>query len=127
MICDYCNGLQHIGIPTTNMEETINFYQVMGFKIILDTVVGLNRMVILSMGNVTIEIYEVQQSCNIAGAIDHIAIDVNDINLCYSQAKADEFKIISNGIEELPIWKKGIQFFVIEGINGEKIEFSQKL
>lgn len=31
------NGLQHIGVPTQNMEATIAFYEKLGFEIAFET------------------------------------------------------------------------------------------
>ena len=32
------NGIQHIGIPTNDIEKTIDFYQALGFEIAFRTV-----------------------------------------------------------------------------------------
>lgn len=32
------NGIQHIGIPTNDIEATIDFYEVLGFEIAFRTV-----------------------------------------------------------------------------------------
>lgn len=32
-IKDFSTGVQHIGIPTNNIEETINFYLTLGFEV----------------------------------------------------------------------------------------------
>ena len=34
----YTTGIQHIGIPTNDIEKTIAFYQKLGFEIALQTV-----------------------------------------------------------------------------------------
>lgn len=34
----YTTGIQHIGIPTNDIEKTIEFYQKLGFEIALRTV-----------------------------------------------------------------------------------------
>ena len=31
---DFCTGLQHIGIPTLDINKTINFYQSLGFEVV---------------------------------------------------------------------------------------------
>lgn len=38
-IKDFRIGVQHIGIPTNNIEETINFYQTLGFTTALRTII----------------------------------------------------------------------------------------
>lgn len=35
----YCDGIQHVGIPTDHLENTIHFYEDLGFQVILRTCV----------------------------------------------------------------------------------------
>lgn len=37
LINNYCMGIQHIGIPTTDIETTVKFYQQLGFNVVLRT------------------------------------------------------------------------------------------
>ena len=30
----YCDGIQHVGIPTDHLENTIHFYEDLGFQVI---------------------------------------------------------------------------------------------
>ena len=34
----YTTGIQHIGIPTNDIEKTIEFYKTLGFEIALQTI-----------------------------------------------------------------------------------------
>ena len=34
----YTTGVQHVGIPTNNIEETIAFYEKLGFEKVFETV-----------------------------------------------------------------------------------------
>ena len=77
------------------------------------------------------------------GAIDHIAIDVKDIEALYKEVKAiadkeEEkatsekqssplFRMLDTQVNGLPFWEKGVKFFTIEGPNKEKIEFCERL
>ena len=64
----------------------------------------------------------------VRGAIDHIALNVPDIEPVYALAKESGYKFLeSDGIVDLPFWEKGIRYFLIEGPNKEVIEFLQKL
>ncbi|MDR2435542.1 MAG: hypothetical protein LBD47_13395 [Treponema sp.] len=74
-----------------------------------------------------IETYESKDPAFKAGAVDHIALDVTDIDTAYNFAKAKGFTILGDEIAELPFWSKGIKCFNIEGPNREKIEFCQIL
>ena len=62
-----------------------------------------------------------------AGAVDHIAIDVKDIEKVYSMIDRAGLNSTQDTIHFLPFWEKGVKFFTIEGPNKEKVEFSQYL
>lgn len=73
------------------------------------------------------EIYENGQAAMKAGAIDHIALDVTDIDSVFESVKKDGYKMLDEKVQYLPFWKYGVKFFTITGPNGEKIEFCEKL
>ena len=57
---EFCTGVQHIGIPTENIEQTILFYEGLGFDKLYDTYKknGEQKVVFLQLGNLIIETYE---------------------------------------------------------------------
>lgn len=121
------NGLQHIGVPTKNMEETISFYEKLGFEIAFETVNDGDRVVFLKFGSLVIETYESKEATMKSGAIDHIALDVKDIEKTYELISQEGLNSTQDTIHFLPFWENGVKFFTIEGPNKEKIEFSQYL
>lgn len=126
-LMDYCDGIQHIGIPTEDMEATCSFYEGLGFEKVHQAVINDGQHVsFLKFGNLVIETYE-EPTVKQAGAINHLAINCTDIDGAYAFAQANDYKIVSEGIEELPFWEKGIRFFIIEGPNQERIEIDQIL
>lgn len=126
---EYITGLQHIGVPTNNIDETIAFYKEFGFEVAFETVneKAGERVAFLRLGNITIETYENKQAVLKAGAVDHVALNVTDIEAVYKAAEEREYSILDNGISFLPFWEKGVRFFTILGPNKEKVEFSQYL
>ena len=62
-----------------------------------------------------------------AGAINHFAINCTDIDGAYKLAQEKGYKVVSEGIEALPFWEKGIRFFIIEGPTKERVEIDQIL
>lgn len=126
---DFASGLQHVGLPTNDMDATIAFYEGLGFENVYETVneAAGERVAFLRLGNLTMEAYENKRAVMRSGAIDHIAIDVKDIEGCYSAARQQGCEIVSNGIEALPFWEKGVRFFIILGPNQERIEFNEML
>lgn len=53
-IKDFTTGVQHIGIPTNNIEEAINFYLTLGFEVALRTVNGAEEVAFLQLHNLVI-------------------------------------------------------------------------
>jgi catechol 2,3-dioxygenase-like lactoylglutathione lyase family enzyme len=124
---DYLNGLQHIGIPTQSVSDTIAFYKELGFEVIMETKLDDTDVAFLDLNGLVIETYTSPDPAMKTGAINHIAIDVSDIDECLKIAKERGYIIDDGGgVNELSFWN-GVRYFTIEGINKERIEFSQKL
>ena len=126
-IKDFCTGVQHIGIPTKDIEETIRFYEQLGFMLTLKTKNGEKTVAFLQMHNLHPETYENHAATMQIGAIDHIAIDVKNIDALFEEVKAKSFHLIDQKVNTLPFWENGIKYFNILGPNKEKIEFCEIL
>lgn len=126
-IKNHVNGIQHIGIPTNKMNTTIDFYEKLGFEIAFETVNDGDRVVFLKLNNLVIETYESESAKEEYGAIDHIALDVTNIEQVYEEIKRLGLNTLNDSINFLPFWEHGVRFFTIEGPNKEKVEFSQML
>lgn len=128
-ITKYVTGVQHVGVPTNDIEKTIEFYQGLGFQMALRTVneAANEQVAFLQLENLMVETY--QNGCAVGkpGAIDHIALDVMNIEPVFDEIKAGGYDMLDEEIQFLPFWEHGVRFFTIMGPNGEKIEFSQKL
>ena len=126
---NYTTGIQHIGIPTNDIEKTIAFYEKLGFETVLRTVneEAGEQVAFLKLKTLVIETYENKAAKMEAGAIDHVAIDVRDIQEVYAYINECGLNTTEDEIHELPFWENGVQFFTIEGPNKEKVEFSQYL
>jgi catechol 2,3-dioxygenase-like lactoylglutathione lyase family enzyme len=126
MIKDYSNGIQHIGLPTNDMEATIAFYKKLGFEPVHEKTVDC-RVCFLQLQNLVIETYENKQAVLKPGAIDHIAIDCTNIEAAFAEAKKLGLQFAGEGIESLPFWKNGVKFFKVIGPNAELVEYCQIL
>ncbi|WP_443725751.1 VOC family protein, partial [Ruminococcus callidus] len=84
---DNATGFQHIGFPTNDLQETIAFYEKLGFSVALRTYneEAGEAVAFLQLGNLMLEIYENHQASMQAGAWDHLAIDVKDIEAAYEE------------------------------------------
>mgnify|MGYP002625855526 CR=1 FL=1 len=123
------NDIAHIGIPTNDLSKTVGFYKQLGFVPTLETVnedAG-EQVAFLQMGNLIIETYENHSATEKAGAIDHVALNTNDIEAAFAAAKAAGMPLLHTEIQFLPFWENGVKFFMVEGPNKERVEFCQKL
>lgn len=123
------DGIAHIGIPTNNIEKTIKFYTKLGFEIAYETVnkEANEKVAFLKLGNLMIETYENNTAKMEPGAINHVAINITDIEKAYEYINKKGLNTTNDTINFLPFWNNGVRFFTIEGPNKERIEFSQIL
>lgn len=127
-IKEFTTGVQHIGIPTNDINKTIEFYHALGFETALRTVNGTEEVAFLKLHNLVIETYQNNNAKMEYGAVDHIAIDVKDIDKLFVGMKSsNSFCMLDMQVNSLPFWEKGVKFFTIEGPNKEKIEFYERL
>lgn len=126
---DLVTGIQHAGIPTDDIQKTIEFYCGLGFEVAYRTInkSANEKVAFLRLKNLTIETYENHCASNKTGAVDHIALDVSDIESAFQMVKVGGYSLLNTEIQFLPFWENGVKFFTIEGPNAEKIEFSQML
>lgn len=121
---DWVTGMQHIGIPTSDVQKTVEFYQSLGFEVDHQP---RPDVYFLEMKGVVIETYHADTIAGKAGSIDHIALDVKNIEGLFEQIKADGYELEEPEIQEIPDFYNGVRYFKIIGPNAEIIEFAEKL
>ena len=126
-INELATGLQHIGIPTNDIEASKAFYLSLGFSIALDTWNKEEHVIFFRLGDLTLEVYQNGQAVLTPGAVDHICVNVTDVEAVYEEVKKLGYPSIEDGIQFLPFWENGVRYFTIFGPNKEKIEFGQYL
>ena len=96
----YITGLQHIGIPTNDVEKTKDFYRLLGFRVVFQTVnqEADEKVTFLKLGHTVIETYENKHAAMENGALDHIALNVTDIEDVYKLVTKAGFSILEKGI-----------------------------
>ena len=117
-------GIQHLGIPTADLNKTIEFYQGLGFEV---TWQNPGEVAFLQNGTLVIETYAVDAPAMKNGAIDHVALNVKDIEAAWRDAKACGYETEDTDINFLPFFENGVKFFTIIGPKREKVEFNQFL
>lgn len=131
-------GFQHLGLPVTNLENSKTFYMNFGFKEVMRTDLHPEdqpiRVAMLEKNGFTIELYQLhgaerdEIASRTDGHIDHIALNVRDIDAAFAEIKSAGLIILEdNAPVYLPFWKHGVKFFTVRGPDGEKVEFNQIL
>jgi len=93
-------GLQHIGIPTLVIDKTIEFYESLGFKVIQrESLEDGSKVAFLELNKLIIETWENKSNFNEIGVIDHIALDVCDIEAAFKDCKENKLTILNKNIE----------------------------
>lgn len=131
------NHIQHIGLPVTNISNSVAFYQHLGFENVMQSPFQedgqTGTCIMMKNKNVVIELYQLpdhklQEIRNRKdGHIDHITFDVDDIDYAFKTLKEASFKIIEEQPVFLPFWKNGCKYFNILGPDNERLEFNQIL
>ncbi len=134
---DNFRGIQHLGIPVTNLETTVEFYTRLGFRRIhsahVDENDGRVLVAFMEQRGVIIEFYQVtgKERDEIRkrrdGHIDHIAFDVADVEEAFQELQSAGFEMVQEKPVFLDFWKRGCKYFAIRGPDGEKLEFNQIL
>ena len=124
------NGFQHVGLPTNDIEATIAFYKTLGFEVASTCDLPTDKVAFLTLKGICIETYQSLTANNAKGfdgAIDHICVDVDDIEATLEAVKAAGLKPINDEIEFLPFWEKGVRFFKVLDPNNAPVEFCEIL
>lgn len=121
-------GVQHMGVPSSDLKQTIAFFESLGFEVARrdETPSGV-PVAFLKLGSCVIETYEDGPVAGHPGAIDHISLDVTDVDTVFPAVKAEGHKMLHDSVQSLPFWEKGVRFFTIEGPDAVKIEFCEIL
>lgn len=129
-------GWAHLAVKVRNLHNSKTFYEKLGFKQsgegFLDTPDGRLLIVFLSNNGFTLEIIQMagqglkELETRGEGNIDHIALDVVDIQEAFWAVKKAKLPQKDYIIKELSLLERGVRFFTILGPDGEKIELTQK-
>ena len=131
------NGIQHIGIPVTNVIASQQFYKRLGFVNAMERPFDHNgekgTCVMMQRDNMILELYQFPESAlgeirsRKDGHVDHVAFDVSDINETFKVISEAGFNVLEPEPVFLQFWKNGCRYFNITGPDGERLEFNQIL
>lgn len=129
-------GWDHLAVRVKNLDETLSFYAGLGFEKsgsgYLDTPDGRLQIGFMTCKGFTLELIELAGAVTEAaetwenGKIDHIALDVENVQEAFLEARREGYQVLDFAVQELPLFEHGCRFFTVLGPNGERIEFNQK-
>lgn len=81
-------GVAHVGLPTNDLQKTVEFYKSLGFEVIMQTYneKAREKVAFLQIKNYCIETFENGQAAMSDGAYQHVALDVEDIESMYQKS-----------------------------------------
>jgi len=118
-------GLSHIGIMVKDLDASVDFYKRLGF--VLDNEESIParnvRLAFMSAGTCLIELVErADYEPRPAGVVDHIALEVDDIDAAVASANEKGISINAAEINAANILG-GIRNVFFVGPDGERLEF----
>ncbi len=124
----------HIGIMTANIEKSIKFYQNLGFKILHEYFLQTaqpTKVAFMALNGLVVELYQHLKGDKTApsqklGSINHFAITVKSLEDVMLLLKKHNIAITEGPIN-LPFGENGMNYLIIEGPMGERIEFDEWL
>jgi lactoylglutathione lyase len=104
--------IKHIKLPTTNLQKTMKFYIYWGFETILRT---FNKevneqMAFLQFKDIVIETNENLNTVKNASSINHISINIFDINKAFKSYKRRNYNFLNDEVKYLSFWGNGVSF-----------------
>lgn len=131
--CEKCGGklkgLAHIGLCVLDMDKSKAFYQdTLGFELTDEaTLPNGVKLAFLHIGSCLLElVYTPGREAREAGVVDHIAIEVEDIETVVCKLIEKGVKFLSDEIGEADI-QGGIKNIFFTGPDGERLEFFEFL
>jgi catechol 2,3-dioxygenase-like lactoylglutathione lyase family enzyme len=130
------NHIQHIGIPVNDIIKSTAFYKKLGFKKSMSSTFEIDSekggiVAMMERDKMIIELYQMPETKlseiknRKDGHIDHIAFDVDDIEITFQTLKENGFQVIEEAPVFLNFWSNGCKYFNILGPDGERLEFNQ--
>lgn len=120
--------IHHVALVAENFEETVDFYESLGFTRYTGWGEGDRRIVLMDMGNQSyLEIFASSpESTREGGRFVHLAFAVEDVSAAFAKALSlGAVEKIAPKIVELASEPKKItiQCAFVTGLNGEILEF----
>lgn len=138
LLKDNLQGIQHLAFFVTDLDRSKSFYEQFGFVEKLGSEIPAEpepvKLSFVELNGLTLELVELSGEMHSQvgnredGHVDHVALNVKDIDKAYAELTNAGFKALEEDAPVfLPLWENGTKYFTIRGPDGEKVEFSQIL
>jgi lactoylglutathione lyase len=118
-------GLHHAGVHVSNLDGSARFYQaVFGFSIAERLRLGSEQLMFLRSAGARLELIADGRRDRQNGAIDHIAFEVEDLDIWLSRLRQHGVRLLDEAPVEAPQLKARILFCL--GPDGERIELFEQ-
>lgn len=127
--CEQCGGkvvgLAHIGVQVRDIEASKAFYVgSLGFELTDECQMGPTKLAFLNVGDCKIELIQPGDfRPRVPGQIDHICVEVEDIDTLVCKLIEKGVKFDSDRINDAPGLLGGVRNIFFAGPDGERIEF----
>ncbi len=125
MLSSKIKGLQHLGIPVEDLDQSIHFYESLGFETVHRKRIKHNQTQVeaafIQLDGFILELYHVLDEGMAVkpvvenGRIDHFAMDVTEIEALYKEMKQQGYNILDEVLQEIDFYENGVVFFRILG------------
>ena len=125
------NGFHHVCVYTRDIDESIRFYGLFGFKVVYKVIEKPElfdkkypqKYALIRLGNSCIELLEARTNddlqLGVRNIIGHIGFDVTNIDELYSDLKSKGVKFNLEEIRDVPNMYNGIRLITLNGPSGE--------
>jgi len=126
-------GLAHIGVFISDKERSITYYsEMLDFecyhRVNIEEKNGTVRIAFIKNGSCVIELVQLPDAAQKPdGPIDHIAMDVDDIDAAMANLKAKGIKFETDEPLFLSTMFSGVKYAFFRGPDGEHLELNQIL
>lgn len=115
--------VHHIGVMVSDIERSIEWYdRVLGLKVADRRELGTTRIAFLAAANTQIELIQRGGSFSTEGVVNHVALQVDDIEATITHLRAAG--VVLGDAQIRTIWAGGKIFF-FAGPDGEVLELVQ--
>jgi lactoylglutathione lyase len=125
-------GLHHIGVMVTDIDKSIDFYKSIGMELTHSYALDNGtKLAFIRAGSAVIELVMGTDPASVKargnGIVDHIALEVENIQCVVDDLKAKGIVFDTDGISKMGLFANGCANIFLKGPDGERLELFEEL